>query len=270
MTDAEPAPQQLILDLDEVMAPLSVGVRRAKMFITLGSRPIQGDLELDALMGPRTRLQIFGQPPTEGQQAQVKAEYASWITDSALRDLDAHFHLYLDRVWLALQFAAHGRLVPADFVPQGIERETNSATKAGRVLSALGDAEPDVEHFRSLSNARNVLAHHAGLVPPDKAFHDGALQVSWLAMVQRFIDEDGVEHPWNQETGEVLADRPTRLQVTFETIVRRFAPGERISLTPHEVVQIALFYQIEGGKIFERLVERLCEAGIAPPAGGDA
>lgn len=266
MTDTGGQPRQVILDLDEVRAPLSVGARRAKMFITLGSRPLEGELELDALMGPRTRLQIFGQALTEVQQASAKAEYAAWVTDSALRDLDLHFHLFLDRIWWAWQVAAHGPLVPEGFVPQGIESETNSATKAKRVLEALGEAEPDVAHFRSLSNARNVLAHHVGIVPPEKAFHDGQLQVSWLAMTQRFIDEDGVEHPWDEETGQIHSDRPTRFQVTYEVVARRFAPGERVRLTPHEVVQIALFYEIEGGKIFERLFQRLQDVGVAPAA----
>jgi len=270
VTDAQAAPRQLVLDLDEVRAPLSVGVRRAKMFITLGIRPIEGELELNALMGPRTHLNIFGAALTEAQQAQAKAEYAAWVTDSALRDLDLHFHLFLDRIWWAWQVAAHGPLVPEDFVPEGIERETNSAIKASRVLVALGEAEPDVAHFRSLSNARNVLAHHVGIVPPDKAFHDGHLQVSWLAMVQRFIDEDGVEHPWDEVTGQVHSDRPTRIQITFEVVARRFAPGERVRLTPHEVVQIALFYEIEGNRIFERLVERLRAVGVAPPAEATA
>ncbi|HEY0928079.1 hypothetical protein [Brevundimonas sp.] len=270
MTDAAPPPQ-LVLDLDEVMAPLQVGVRRAKVFISIGSQPVEGDLALDAMMGPRTHLRVFASPPTPEQSAQVKAEYAAWITDCVLRDLDVHFHLFLDRVWLVLQFAAHGALVPAGFQPQGIERETNSAVKAERVMAALGEQAPDVSHFRCLSNARNVLAHHVGIVPADKAHHDGRLKVSWLSLVQRFIDEDGVEHPWDQETGQVLADKPTRVQISYDVMERFFAPGERISLTPHEVVQIALFYEIEGGKLFDRLVGRLREAGIlrAERGGGE-
>jgi hypothetical protein len=256
------------INLNAIIDQLNVGVRRATCFVTLGSQPIQGEFPLHALMGPRSHLQIFPAPPSAEEQALIQSEYIAWITGSALKELDTYLHLYLDGVWLGLQYAARGPVVPLDFMPERIDRETNSAVKWRRVLETLGDQNPDVSHYRNLSNARNVLTHQAGLVTPEKAHHDGMLKVSWMAFRTRFVGDDGTEYQWDEDTGAVLAEVPTRLQSVFEENERFFAVGERVVLTAFEVAQICLFIQLSGGELFNRMVEKLREAGFqeGPPA----
>lgn len=176
-------------------------------------------------------------------------------------------HLFLDSMWEVLQFGMHGPVIPAEFVFQPIHQITNSATKWGRVCEALGDVDPDISHYRNLANARNVLTHQAGRVTPAKAFHDGRLKVSWLAMKTRFIGDDGVEYFMDPDTGVIGGGVATTVRISWDNEERFFAVGERVRLTTEEVGQICMFIQLSGRHLFDRMVDRLRETGLIPTSG---
>jgi hypothetical protein len=261
----------LRIDLRQLKEMSAVGVRRAAAFLGIGLNATSREAPPPLALTDQSMWRFFPTPePLDVAKAAV-AEFRLWVVGNALRELDAHFSMFLDQVWTNLQIAKlHGTSVPSDHVIKGSAGNTNAANKLGRLLGELGAENPDGGSLRSLSNTRNCLVHAHGIVTERHAHTDGALEVKWLGLEARLqqgehyvvfgpeiLDRHGIQAPDSTKEAEVI--------VAVVERVRRFKLGERVILTPYELHEICFNYQRMTDKVIHAFQAFLAAKGIFPP-----
>lgn len=231
----------IVVNFDRIKAFLDTGIRRAAVFASLGARPVEGDVPTDAGIAPLLRFKVIPRPLTAEESAAFRDEYAAWILGNALKELDLAWHLFLDRLWTALELSSQGHLVDTELTPTSVEKMTNSARKLSKLMDALGNTDPDQDHFETIANARNVLTHQSGVVTPDKAFHGGRLKLSWRGLHTEVVGPDGSVTPWSGAE-PIIVFGEAKLRTAFVERSRMFEVGERIALSLPEIAGLCLFY----------------------------
>lgn len=243
------------------------GPLRAAAFLGLAERFLEGDLPRSLGIGGNMQIALLPDPVPDEMAAELGPEFRHWVISNSLRELDQFLSLMLDECWdmvEACRIVAGQR--PPNYQWQRIDRQTNVAEKHRLVLEAAGRfAAPhldDNEFLATLSNARNCISHNLGVVDARRA-PSGSLTVRWLCFRTAIVTSDAVyfmddvELPFEvpgEEGGEV------RLEVVIAE--REFALGERIIVTPHELMQIALLYQMIVERVVGAMVEHAREAGV--------
>lgn len=243
------------------------GPLRAAAFLGLAERFLERELPRSLGIGGNMQITLLPDPVPDELAAELGPEFRHWIISSCLRELDQFLSLMLDECWDMVEAC---RIVagkqPPNYQWQRIDRQTNVAEKHRLVLEAAAKlAAPhidDNEFLATLSNARNCIAHNLGVVDARRA-PNGSMIVRWLrfrtaietADAVYFMDD--VELPFKvpgEEGGMV------RLDVVIAE--REFARGDRIIVTPHELMQIALLYQMIIERIVGVIAEHAREAGV--------
>ena len=146
-----------------------------------------------------------------------------------------------------------------------IAGETNVAKKYDTVMKELGDDQPNSSMLRSLSNARNCLAHTAGVVGTRHANAEGLLEVRWIGLQPRLNEGDkqtllppAIVEPIYVPGGGII-------ELIVAERVKRFELGQKIDLTPNELHEICFYYLRLADEVIAKFAGDLSARGIGPP-----
>lgn len=263
MTDETFGPDQpltLNLDIEAILKAYQFAIQRTALMVAIGTQPV-ADIPLTAAMAPLAHLELLKGPLSDEDRIKAEGMYHQWVVGKAFTDLDAQLHHYLDECWMVLQYGQHGRVIPAGFEPSSVATQTKSAEKMLKILEAANAPVDDVEFYRTLSNARNILVHRNGIVTADKAFHDSQAMVAWMAPRAYFVSPDGTERMF-----EMLEPQQSRegdrMILRVERIERRFEVGERLAFSAHEVAEICAFYLTNAPLVMLKVVEAISANGV--------
>ncbi len=270
--ESEPPGQQTTLEINfgKLKEMSALGVRRAAAFLGIGLNSTNTLEGLSLALTDQSMWRFFSEPEPEATIKEAVSEFRIWITGNALRELDAHFSLFLDEVWFTLEFAKlHGTKVPTDHTIKGIAHDTNVASKFEKVLGSLGKKDDDGGKLRSLSLARNCLSHSHGVVTNRHANSEGSLEIRWLGLESRLQQGEDyvVIGPKIDGMGVQAPDPSKEARLVVVVVERRktFAVGERITLEPIDLHEICFNYLQLTDKILEPLQGFLTDCGIAKP-----
>lgn len=237
----------LEINLDKLKERAALGVRRAAAFLGIALNSTSGSEPPALALTDQSMWQFFPTPEPEATVKEAVSEFRIWTIGNALRELDAHFSLFLDEVWYCAEFAKlSGTRVPAGHVIKGIANDTNAASKFQKIFEAIGANNDDGDSLRSLSLARNCLSHSHGVVTPRHTNLEGALEVKWLGLEGRI--QQGEEYvvfgPRIEGMGVQAPDPSKEAEVVVAVVgrCRRFAVGERVILDPVELHEICFNY----------------------------
>jgi len=260
----------LNIDFAKLKEMSALGVRRAAAFLGIALNSTGGAATPALALTDHSMWRFFPFPEPEAVVKEAVAEFRLWVTGNALRELDAHFSLFLNEVWFSLEVAKlHGTEVPAGYEIKGIANDTNAASKFEKVFEALGQKNDDGGALRSLSLARNSLSHSHGVVTNRHTNLDGGLEIKWLGLESRIqqnekyvvigptFDGIGVQAPDPSEDASLVVVVVERKKV--------FAVGQRIMLDPLDLHEICFNYLKLTDKLLLVFQEFLKERGIVKP-----
>jgi len=243
-----------------------VGVRRAAAFLGLSERYLEGEFPQSLTLGRGVRRQFLPDPLPADLAPRLRDEWRAWVIGNGLRELDQFLSLYFDEAYDKVQQAM---LVSGEHPPhyrwERTDRQTNVADKHKNVLGAArlyeGQHLDDQACLRSLSHARNCLSHDLGIVTQKRA-PERALTVRWLALrtvIQQGDKETVIEDAMIPfETDEEEA----RVFVRVDNVEKSFAVGDHIVLSPDDMLDICLFYNMVIDRVAEAVVAFARECGV--------
>jgi len=261
------ARKQIHLDFNALREPAYLGVRRAAAFLGIGLNTTDDYIPQSLALTNLSMWHFFPEPLPEPSGREAVKEFRAWLIGNALRELDAHFSLFLDNTCFVIRLSKlHGTRVRSNHIVKTIAAETNVAKKYGLVMNELGEQKPEASMLWSLSNARNCLTHNGGVVTDRYANSNGSLLIKWLGMEGRLIQG---EHQIVLPPIFDAQQAPDPTKEAFVAIVliereKRFEVGRKIELTPNDLHEICFYYLRLTDQVIERVGADLTARGIGP------
>lgn len=240
---------------------------RAAAFLGLAERFLEGELPRSLSVDGNIQIRLLPDPISDELAAELVPEFRHWIISNALRELDQFLSLMLDECWDIIEAC---RIVvgeqPTNYVWQRIDMQTNVAIKHRRVLEATGKyAGPHIEdnaYLETLSNARNCISHNLGVVDARRA-PNGSLTIRWLRFRTKIVQGENVYFMDEvQLPFQLPGDEEGSVQLEVAVAERQYQLADRVTISPHELLQIALLYQMIIDRLVMAMQERAREAGV--------
>lgn len=225
-------------NLDEVLSPARLGVRRAAAFVGFAWQSSEQHSVTELEVPGEIGIKFFDKPKPEFIE-EVRGEFRQWVYTNAIRELIERFAMTLD--WLypfVLTFPRQGRLDP---------EEDRAAIKkfghggVGGKLDRLVDAGYDaayVPHFRSMVIVRNCLTHGGGIVTEKYVTEAGALVFTWRRLQLGLAPVAG--GPSQPLKVGMYVEAGSHIMIKFEPTQRSFPIGTTIKLEPNDVLEACL------------------------------
>lgn len=254
--------------LEDATSEFELGLRRAACFLQFSSlmneAALPEKIELDN--GPIS-YNFFPGAMSESEKGAARSEYIAWVTGNCLREIDAYFCRYLDRIWQVVEFIKlHGETVSSDFVvgvDKSFSNDTNCASKL-RTLARKLEASFEDSSIGSLSSARNCLGHAAGIVRERDLNTKDHLVVSWSAL-EIYTEHGGSERVWSGrpiDTSELASEAGIQVCLRTSSVQKQFAVGEIINFAKDELTDILVFYHFQGAKVRDSVIQYCRKVGI--------
>ena len=206
-------------------AKLGTAVDRCIRLVSIGFKaslqPIDSDIRL-----PGSGLSFSGSAPWSDTEA--RQHYTSWLFAIGLRDVLESFGTFLDECYEIASFLELARKQQKNkSLSQQNLNDRNEATakfrrlfvekKVRRLKSALGALPPDFEELiLPINCARNILAHHDGIIPETFLDANGLFRINWRRLTMLALGPDQRE----VRAGEVLkAGEGLGLGVALDVLV---------------------------------------------------
>ncbi len=269
-SDASARAAHINVDFNALREVAYLGVRRAAAFLSIGLATTEDYVPISFAIEKHSSWRFLREPVPESLAKDAVKEFRSWLIGNALRELDLHFSLFLDQIsWYVRLSKLHGKRVRTTHIIKTISGETNAAKKYDTVMRELGELEPDTSMLRSLSNARNCLAHSNGVVGPRHANADGSLEIRWLGLQARLTEgEKQTILPPVFEPIYVPGGGTIELVVTERE--RYFSIGEKIDLTPYDLHEICFYYLQLTDQVTTKFAADLASRGIGAAEASSA
>lgn len=249
---------------DELREIAYLGVRRASAFMSIGLQTTEEFIPNSLSVERHSMLRFMPETISEADAKVAVQEYRSWIIGNSLRELDLNFNIFLDRAYHLIQLSKlHGTRLKVELRLPNVAGQTNVGEKYKAVMSEIGGSEPnDASMLRSLSNARNCLAHNNGIVTERYAHTNGNLEMMWIGIEGRIPDRDPpiIFPPVISDPIEVAKGE----RIEMAVVVRRkcFVIGSKVELTPHELQEICFLYIRLTDKVVDNFLKDLRARGI--------
>lgn len=268
--------KEIRLDRNTLRETAYLGVRRAAAFLAIGLNTTEEYIPQSLALTNLSMWHLFPEPLPEQSAREAVKEFRTWLISNALRELDAHFSLFLDNTCFAVRLSKlHGTRVRTDHVIKMITAETNAAKKYGIVMNELGEDKPGASMLWSLSNARNCLTHNRGVVTDRYSNSSGSLSIKWLGIQGRLVQGEHqiILPPIFDALQAPDPSKEAFVEIAMIEREKRFGIGQRIELTPNDLHEICFYYLRLTDQVVERLTANLAARGIGPVepiANGDA
>jgi hypothetical protein len=228
-------------ELEVISVRFTKGLRRAAAFVSIAVQkrkdapPSSLSLEEEGDI----RRGLLPEKITVAEAAAIQSEFFMWSIGNALAEADQCYYRFLAEVWKAYAFV--NPAAPACILNKS--KAGNSAARHRILTEMWGFVNPgeleNAARLMSLVWARNCLAHNSGIVDAHKS-RTGGLFVKWAAL-ELIYENNGVPLP---TAPGMLATSKGPAAVAWIGKEKFYAVGERIDLTPGEVLKILSFYQL--------------------------
>lgn len=260
------------LNIDRLNDMMNVAVRRVSAFIHLGLDGAEERVRNDFSLESGITYKFWPDAISEEDRIELIIEYRSWLLGMALRELDAMYSLFLDNIWLALEAAElNGNIVAKGFeFDNKFKKKTNVAEKQRLVCEKL-EIDGNIDEFKSLSLARNALAHNSGIIRKPIDCNDlsrGTLILRWLTF-QMIVLRDGNERIVERtpfDIHELPGNGEIFVSIRYVQRQIQIKSGQRILLTHEQIAELCMFYKIEADKLISKLLDKLRSSGILVPS----
>lgn len=266
----EASPAVLNVNFDEMRAVVDVGLRRASAFLKIGQNGIKDIAGISFNLTTSLQYNFWPENIEAATVELVAREYDSWLVGACLRELDLFYGLFLDRVWWAIEVGElHGTSVRSDHqFNQSFAKDTSIANKQKKVADKLSIAD-HFDQLNSLGNARNCLAHHAGLVRARDCnnVERDTLTIAWRA-ADIFASRGGTElfvREMPFDTHQLPGDGMVQLLMRFDERSLTFHAGENIVLEQRQIAELCMFYALLRDEVLRGVSVFLASKGIVAP-----
>jgi hypothetical protein len=235
-----PLPQLNIhVDFNNLRGKLGSAVDRCVRLVSIGFESLHHPMSEDLRM-PGTGWSISFSGAKKWSESEAQDNYGAWLFANGLRDALEAFGAFLDEchditscIRLIRKNKNEGQLVTQDVIDRDEAIRTFRRLGIDKKLKKLKpwvDGLPGElqESVRSINRARNILAHHEGLVP-ESYLEDGSFRISWwrAILIAMGAEEREVVLGETLREGEGLGIRAVSEHRDFKT-------GDRLFLEPAE------------------------------------
>jgi hypothetical protein len=184
MSDSTPDDHQVDVNLSRIRQIAETGVNRASLFMGLALNAADREDVTDCSLHSQSPM-----APKTGRPADMKrfrSEFKRWIVHCGFRELIEAFNLFLDRIYEACCVMA---LSKTRMTSQEMRKRINSVKDKGlpgkhrELIEQFGVSTRYIDDLKSVSKARNCLAHNIGVVTDRDVGDDGNLVLTWHGAV---------------------------------------------------------------------------------------
>jgi len=240
--------QSFHVDLTGLETVIQIVLRRASIFLGYAVRVSEAPPLATVSLGAAVELSVgVPDPIPPAERAAYQQEFRNWSIGQGLIELDQGYQRFLAG---ALDTRADIRSLISVGKLSGRHKphlantwETHKEFYAEAQPNS--DQHEDSRFLRSLGNARNCLAHDAGLVLPRRLFEQGSMPIRWRGQDMYQTQLDGAcillprDRSFQVETKDIGSTLEVR-HVIREMILRH---GDRIEFSQTDLSEIIYFYQ---------------------------
>lgn len=264
-------PQQINVDLGQILEIAMLGVRRAAMFIGFGVNSADDPKAVDYRLRGFIRVNILPDNLSVESIAEGKLHFRQWILGNGLTELLHNYSLFLDEVYaVSLMIAAVGNAELSDSWERRVatfRAKTSIASKLRTIFNEAGLESHFRGHFYGFTRARNALIHANGRVLPEHCDEgQERLSVAWPGHHVFVRCPDGREV--ELQPGLVVSQNAEVIW-RMQDRERVFALGESVRFEPRDIAEICWMVQRDAGELVNGVASIGQMAGIpttAPPS----
>ncbi|MES0122168.1 hypothetical protein NKL05_08550 [Mesorhizobium sp. C420B] len=256
------------IDFARLRRPADLGVRRASVFLALGSNAANHIPSLPHQLDDRMSYHLVPSEISDETRRQFNENFEAWIIGNALRDLVDAFTIFLKHCFPIQHMMATHSYIPTDLRALAAEVEMLSiSAQYSRLRELIGLDQRYWEMFESFRKARNCLSHRMGLVSrKDVSPENNRLLIRWSFLGVFMRHPDGTEQPIDHEAieaGHVATGHEGAMIIMRLTWKERsFAVGTNIRLTRHELSEICFAVHMATDHVIAKLNEFSIAQGI--------
>lgn len=256
---------QLTIDFDKLKAVAEVGVRRASVFMGVGTNAAVVEPPISHVLSDKVQFLFVPPDPSDEVKRHYLEEFESWTIGNCLRDLADSFSMFLTEA-----FFIHRLL-------QTMTYSESEGLKAKRKFEKLNvgaqyaqlarnlQLNPDLgEMFETFRLARNCLSHRLGNVTSEDA-PGGELRIRWCLVGASVVGDDGQSVLMDNATigtdrSFVAQGEPITLGMHWKE--RTFPVGNTIRLSRHDLSEMCMGVTLVAEHVVEKLIEHTRAKGV--------
>ena len=255
------------LDFNKIREIAHKGVIRSAAFLGLGVNASRDPEFKKYQLTDITMFRVIPDSVSDADVTHFKEEFEKWVIVNGLRGLVESFAIFLDKIHIACLMMAVSKNV---YSPEEAKRFEVAFERKGieQKLLTLGNRfEIGTEketYLISINRARNCITHRNGHVGPEDAGDDGVFRLKWWALDVYVETSTGEIHsltPPYPEEGLFLKDGgPVKIKVMDREL--EYPLGQYIHLTPNELSEICLLFQLSTDEVVKSAIEYAKGVGI--------
>lgn len=256
----EPAAQLTVrVDFNNLRAKLGNAVDRYVRLVSIGFQCSQQSINEDVRM-PGSGWSVSFSGSSAWSASEAREHYTAWLFATGLRDVLEALGTFLDECYDIASYARlmrkhkeNGLLLGQDLFDHQADtlkyRRFGIDKKIQKLKTWFGSLPVDVqESVLSINRARNILAHHEGIVPETYLDGNGLFRITWkrLTMVAMGAQQREIQLGEHLNAGEDLG-------LLAISGCREFRKGDRVHLEPIEFSGVCWTVFTAGDAIREAL-----------------
>jgi hypothetical protein len=227
---------QIEINLDRIAAVAHLGIRRASIFMGLGVNSSKREDFKSYKLEDNFNFDVVGRDLNDEEIQKAKEHFRIWIISNSLREVIESLSIALDGLYLASKLIAE-RMNGIQMKKEAakIQRVTSVSYKLEEIKK-IGIDIGLIEHFKSLSQVRNCLAHRRGVVGSEDCEDGKTLRIKWRSFKVKLVGEG-----WEGSVEDYInVSLPTAASVVVahEDTVREFKVGQVIQLSERDLNEI--------------------------------
>lgn len=263
MTDV-PNRQAVELNFDTLREKGYLWIRRASTFMSIGSNAAAIRPPIGHQLDERQQFNFMPAQVTEAEAITFVDEFASWTISNGLRELtEGHSGFLIDAYAPAYVIAEGEQLLPNLVAKIKAFERLSVVEQRAEMFKLFGTDDEFVPMFKSITQARNCLAHRNGVVGhKDIDPATGTFTLRWrfsgMHLAGVYLDLNAAVEPI------VVGDNGA---VTFERVdrARTYQLGEHMKLSKHDLAEICFGFTIATEMLLKDLKELGQANALIPP-----
>ncbi|MCF6127338.1 hypothetical protein EN904_16300 [Mesorhizobium sp. M7A.F.Ca.CA.001.07.2.1] len=264
-TEALPPKMQLNIDFNKLKAVAEVGVRRASVFMGVGTNAIAVDPPISHILSDNVQFHFVPPDPSDEMKRHYLEEFESWTIGNCLRDLADSFSMFLTEAFfihLLLQTMTYSE--SEDLKAKRKFEKLNVGAQYSWLALDL-QLRPDLgEMFETFRLARNCLSHRMGNVTLEDA-PSGELRIRWCLFGASVVGEDGQSVLMDNATigtDQSFVARGGPIMLGMHWKERAFPVGTAIRLSRHDLSEMCMGVTLVAEHVVQKLIEYTRAKGV--------
>ncbi|MES0051726.1 MULTISPECIES: hypothetical protein [unclassified Mesorhizobium] len=253
------------VNFDALSEVANLGVRRAAVFMGIGVNASQVDPPIPHVLEGGMQFTVIPDNLPIDQRKVNAEEFARWVVAGGFRELAETFSVFLHDVYYAglvldrekITVGEHQKAL-SKFSRQGVSDQLVIASDLLKI-----DA-PFSPTFETMNQARNCMAHRRGIVGAKDVDETESFTLKWRALALTL--EDGQDLSLLLAAGTPVEIKGGQaLSVGMVDREKKFALGDQILLSRHDLQEFCLAVQIAAEVVMKGLADLAQKKGKMPP-----